>query len=220
MRKEKKTGRIFDIRLLPYDLSHMVVNCFNIGFRMKRVHVSGKPYRQRLRGGAILAMNHTSFTDPFVTAICFWYRRVFFLAAEAVMQGRLRSLLLRGTGCIKIDRNISDLEAIKKCVKVLREGRTLTVFPQGGLTGQAEEVRVKSGAVLMAQQADVPIVPMYSLKREHWYQRKVVVIGEPISCGEYITKKIPSMKDIERVSEALQNAMQDCREVCERMKKK
>lgn len=215
-----KKKKAFDLRLLPYDLSKLALNCFNIAYRMKRLHVSGKPYRQRFRDGAILAMNHTGFTDPFVTSICFWYRRVFFLAAETVMKGKLRTLLLKGTGCIRIDRNISDLEAVKKCVELLKDGRMLTVFPQGGLTDEEAAVKVKSGAVLMALQAGVPIIPMYSLQREHWYERKVVVVADPIDCRDYITKKIPSMKDIERVSQALQEAMQDCKEVCERMKKK
>lgn len=213
-------GKYFSFRLIPYDISRTVVNSFNLAYRMKRVHVSGRPYREKLRGGAILAMNHTGFTDPFVTSICFWYRRVFFLAAETVMQGKIRSLLLKGTGCIRIDRNISDLEAVKKCVGLLKDGRMLTVFPQGGLTNQEEDVKVKSGAVLMALQAGVPIVPMYSLKREHWYKRKVVVVADPIDCRDYITKKIPSMKDIERVSEALRQSMRACKEVCERMEMK
>lgn len=213
-------GKYFNFRLIPYDISRVVVNCFNVGYRMKRVHVSGRRYKEKLRGGAILAMNHTGFGDPFVTSVCFWYRRVFFLAAETVMQGKLRTLLLKGTGCIRIDRNISDLEAVKKCVQLLRDGRMLTVFPQGGLTDGEEDVKVKSGAVLMALQAGVPIVPMYSLKREHWYERKVVVVADPIDCRDYITKKIPSMKDIERVSHALRESMEQCKEVCERMKKK
>lgn len=213
-------GKYFSFRLIPYDISRTVVNCFDVAYRMKRIHVSGRRYKEKLRDGAILAMNHTGFTDPFVTSICFWYRRVFFLAAETVMQGKLRSLLLKGTGCVRIDRNISDLEAIKKCVQLLKDGRMLTVFPQGGLTNQEEDVKVKSGAVLMALQAGVPIVPMYSLKREHWYERKIVVVADPIDCRDYVTKKIPSMKDIERVSDALRQSMQQCREVCERMKKK
>lgn len=215
----EKKGKLFQWKLIPYDLSHFVGNLTAIAFRMKRLHVSGERYRGRIRGGAIFAMNHVGFSDPFVVSVCFWYRRVFYLAAEAVMKGKLRSLLLRGTGCIKIDRNISDLEAVKKCIGILKEGRTLAVFPQGSVTGEEEAVQIKSGAILMALQAGVPIIPMYSPRREHWYQRKVVVIGDAIDCGEFVTKKIPSMKNIEAASHALQQAMQSCREVCERRKK-
>lgn len=215
----KKSGKWFQWKLIPYDLSHFVGNFTAIAFRMKRLHVGGTPYEGKIRGGAIFAMNHVGFADPFVVSVCFWYRRVFYLAAETVMQGKLRSLLLKGTGCIKIDRNISDLEAVKKCIGILKEGRTLAIFPQGGLTADGESVEVKSGAVLMALQAGVPIIPMYSPRREHWYRRKVVVIGDAIDCSTFVTKKIPSMKDIEAASDALQQAMLACKETCERMRK-
>ncbi len=212
-----KKAKIFELRLLPYDLSHQGANLTNLAFRMKKRDLEGKPYKAKLRGGAILAMNHTSFLDPVVVSVCFWYRRVFFLAGEAVMQGKVKSFLLRESGCIKIDRNISDLEAIKKCVGILKLGRPLCVFPQGGLKHEKEAVQIKSGAVLMALQAGVPIIPMYSPKREHWWRRKLVVIGRPIDCRDYVTKKIPSMKDIDRAAAALQEAMEDCRKASERM---
>ncbi len=209
MRETKKT--VFSLKLLPYDLSRLLIYCSNVWFRVRRVSVKGGAYREKPEGGAIFAMNHTGFSDPFVAANCFPRRRMCFLASEQVMAGKLRGVLLRGTGCIRIDRNGSDLEAVKRCVEVLRQGRLLTVFPQGALTDEAETLRLKSGAVLMALQAQVPIIPAYSPKRKRWYRPKTVVIGEPIHCGDYITKKIPSMKELNRVLEVLQSAMEECK---------
>ena len=217
MKETSKKGRLFSFRFLPIDMSRVAASPCQLAFRIKKYHVSGEPYRHTLRGGAILAANHLSFSDPFLISSTFWYRRVFYLAAEVVMQGKLRSFLLKGTGCIKIDRNISDLEAIKKSVALLKDGRCLAVFPQGTVVRGEEQVSVKSGAVLIALQAGVPIVPMYSLKRKHWYQRKRMVIGDPIDPRNYITKKIPSMKDIEAVSNALQEALADCQALCEKL---
>lgn len=215
--KEKTKGRLFSFRFLPIDLSRIVASPCQLAFRIKKYHVSGQPYRGKLKGGAILAANHLSFSDPFLISSTFWYRRVFYLAAEVVMQGKLRSFLLRGTGCIKIDRNISDLEAIKKSVALLKDGRCLAIFPQGTVVRGEEEVSVKSGAVLIALQAGVPIVPMYSLKRKHWYNRKRMVIADPIYPSDYVKKKIPSMKDIAAVSQALQESLGRCQELCEKL---
>ena len=215
--KEKTKGRLFSFRFLPIDLSRIVASPCQLAFRIKKYHVSGQPYRHTLKGGAILAANHLSFSDPFLISSTFWYRRVFYLAAEVVMQGKLRSFLLRGTGCIKIDRNISDLEAIKKSVALLKDGRCLAIFPQGTVVRGEEEVSVKSGAVLIALQAGVPIVPMYSLKRKHWYNRKRMVIADPIYPSDYVKKKVPSMKDIAAVSEALQESLRRCQELCEKL---
>ena len=210
-------SKVFDIKHFPMDIGRIICSVLVPVFRVKRLTPSGEKYKGRLRGGAVIAANHRSFADPFILGVTFWYRRVFYLAAEVVMQGKLRSFLLRGTGCIKIDRNISDLEAIKKSVALLKDGRCLAVFPQGTVVRGEEEVSVKSGAVLIALQAGVPIIPMYSLKRKHWYNRKRMVIADPIYPSDYVTKKIPSMKDIAAVSQALQESLRRCQELCEKL---
>lgn len=216
-KKKEKPGQLFRLRFALFDLSRLVLLLTGLGFRSKRIHVSGRPYREKLKGGGILAMNHTGFSDPFAASNCFWYRRVYYLVGEAVMKGKLRSFLLRGAGCIRIDRNSADLEAVKTCVGLLRDKRLLVIFPQGQISQQEEDLQLKHGAVLMALQADVPIIPMYTQKRSHWYQRKRIVIGDPVHCKDRLQKKIPSMKDMERISEALRQAMDACRKTYETM---
>ena len=163
-------------------------------------------------GGAIIAANHTSFADPFVVGVTFWYRRLHFLVAEIVMQGKLRTWLLKGVGAIKIDRNKVDLDAITQSVNKLREGFLLAVFPQGGINRADEIDTVKSGAVLMAIRAGVPIVPMHIMPREHWYHRRTVVIGTPIDPARLCAKKMPSTADIQRITEQLAAELNRCKD--------
>ena len=178
--------------------------------RPKKLTPEGEKYRENLVGGAILSANHTSFFDPFAVGVSFWYRRIFFFVAEIVMRGKFRPILLKGVGCIKVERSIADVEAIKKAIAILKEGHPLTVFPQGGISDESEVSALKSGAVLMALQAGVPIIPMHIYKRKKWYDRLTVVIGKTIYPNEMITKKIPSTADIERISEALLEEMNRC----------
>lgn len=206
---EKKKRR-YSWRLLAMDLARLVCAPLPLVYRMKRLTPEGKKYRGRIEGGAIMAANHTSFSDPFLVGVAVWYRRLYFLVAEVVMQGKLRARLLRGVGAIRIDRNEADIEAIRRCVQVLKDGDLLAVFPQGGITAGEEIQSVKSGAVLIALQAGVPIVPMHIYPRKHWYSRRVVVIGEPVDPKALINKKFPSTADIERVSEKLMEEMNRC----------
>ena len=142
--------------------------------------------------------------------VAVWYRRMFFLAAEAVMTGKLRTWLLKGVGAIKIDRNATDIEAIRKSVDVLKNGYTLAVFPQGGIFHGDQITSLKSGAALMALQAGVPIIPMYICPRKHWYSRRVVIIGNTVDPKNYVKNKIPSAKDIEHISQILMEEMNHC----------
>lgn len=206
---EKKKQR-YSWRLLAMDIARWVCLPLLLIYRMKRLTPEGEKYRGKIRGGAIMAANHTSFSDPFLVGVAVWYRRLFFLVAEVVMKGKLRAWLLNGVGAIRIDRNETDLDAIRRCVQVLKDGNLLAVFPQGGITEGEEIQSVKSGAVLIALQAGVPIVPMHIYPRKHWYSRRVVVIGNPVDPKELIQKKFPSTADIERVSNKLMEEMNRC----------
>lgn len=203
-------ARLFDLGRLPMDFARLVCTPLPLILRLRRVTPEGKAYQQKLRGGTVVVANHTSFLDPFVVGVTFWYRRVFFLIAEIVMKGWLRSLLLRGIGGIKVERGIADIEAIKKSVAILKEGRVLTVFPQGGIVQENEVETIKSGAILMAMQAGVPILPIYICPRAHWYCRRTVVVGQSIDPKALCTKKIPSTADIAAITQRVMQEMNRC----------
>ena len=202
----------FRFKRIPMDIARIVCIPLLLVYRMKRLTPEGEKYTGRVRGGAIIAANHTSFSDPFLAAVSVWYRRTFFLVAEVVMKGKLRNWLLKGVGAIKIDRNAADIEAVRRCVTVLKEGHLLTVFPQGGITADDQVQALKSGTVLIALQAGVPIVPIHICPKAHWYSRRVVIFGNPIDPKAIIQKKFPSTADIEKVSQTLLEEMNRCRE--------
>lgn len=202
---------------LAMDSGRAVELVMNIGFRIRRLDVNGRPYKQKLRGGTLIAANHQGFIDPLVVSCTFWYRRVHFLTAEIVMKNKFVAPLLRGMGCIEIDRSISDIEAIGKSVAVLKEGRCLVMFPQGGIEKDVKQV--KAGAALIALQAGVPILPMYSAPRKHWWQRRVAVIGETIRPKEHLSRMIPSVEDLERISSLLLSEIDKCKKTFEGVNK-
>lgn len=204
---QRKKHPLLNPKLLPMDMARIVCIPLLILYRMKRLNPDGTKYKGRIQGGAIIAANHTSFSDPFLAGVAVWYRRLFFLAAEAVMQGKLRTWLLKGIGAIKIDRHSTDIAAIRKSVDILKKGHLLAVFPQGGITENEQVKSVKSGAVLIAIQAGVPLVPIHICPSKHWYSRRVVIIGNPIDPRSYIKNKFPSTADIEKVSQVLMEEM-------------
>ena len=207
----QKKPKLFNLRRFPQDVARIVCAPLLWLLRPIRLTPEGKKYTERLEGAAILSANHTSFFDPFAVGLTFWRRRIFFFVAEVVMKGAFRSFLLKGVGCIKVERSIADVEALKKAIGILKEGHPLTVFPQGGIKDGDGVEALKSGAVLMALRADVPIIPMYIYKRKHWYSRLKVVIGKTIYPSQMTTKKIPSTADITNISEALMQEMNRCR---------
>ncbi len=210
MQKQSKKRRCLSGQRIAMAAARIVCIPLLLLYRMKRITPTGQPYKTKIRGGAILAANHTAFSDPFAVGVAFWYRRVYFLAAEIVMKGKLRSWLLKGVGAIRIDRYGADIEAIHRCVNVLKGGDTIAIFPQGNIDRGEQVQSLKSGAALIALQAGAPIVPMYIVPRKHWYNRRVVVIGETLDPQKYVQKKFPTTADIEMITDKLMEEMNRC----------
>lgn len=210
METKAKKRRSFSWQRVAMDIARIVCTPLLLVYRMKRLTPEGEKHTHHIQGGAIVAANHTSFADPFLLGVAFWYRRLYFLAAEIVMQGKLRTFLLKGVGAIKIDRNTADIEAMHKSVNVLKQGHLLSIFPQGGISESEQIQTLKSGVVLIALQAGVPIVPMHVIPAKHWYSRRTVVIGAPLDPKDYIQKKFPSTSDIEQVTCKLMEEMNRC----------
>ena len=205
-----KKHRLFTLKRFSMDCARLFSCALMPVYRIKRVTPTGEKYKGRIRGGAILAANHSSYSDTCILMLSVWYRRMFFMVAEVVMRNKLLSCLLKGVGAIRVDRQNADIEAIRKSVNVLQEGYLLGIFPQGGITKSEQIQSLKSGVILIALQAGVPIVPMYLQPAKHWYNRRVVVIGNILDPKEIIQKKFPSTADIDRLSQMLAEEMNRC----------
>lgn len=138
---------------------------------------------------------------------------MFFLVAEFIMKYRFRGWLLRKAGCIGVNRQIADIEAMQVAEKHLEEGDLITVFAEGGIQHQEGPATFKSGAVLMAVAANVPIIPCYFEKRKHWWNRYHVVVGELFDPRKILGKEQASIPEIRVLTEKLYEKTKDLEEV-------
>ena len=213
MRKSSKP-----FKYLPMDLARVSCAVLPLVLKFKKLYLREDSIGKKIKGGALIVANHTGYLDPVLVGTAFWYRRMFFLAAKEVMKSKLREFLLKNAGCIKIDRDISDIGAVRKCIEVLKEGKCLCIFPQGEIKRDGEIEEIKSGAVLMAFKANVPIVPVYFSERKSLFSKSSVVVGEEINCREFCSKKIPTVTEMNEISKKIQNAMLECKEYYEKSK--
>ena len=208
----KNKHPLFSFKYLAMDMARLVCAVLIPILRLKRYDIEGKPYKKSISGGALIAANHSSFWDPFVVGVCFWKRRLHFLAAEVVMKGRFRSALIGGVGGIKIDRTKADIEAVNTSTEKLKEGFLLAIFPQGGIDRENDVDTVKSGAVLISLRSGAPIIPMYIAPKRGLFSRRRVVIGDEINPKEHCSKIMPSTADIGKISELLAKEMNSLKE--------
>lgn len=108
-------------------------------------------------GGAILAGNHIGIIDGPLMVICA-PRPVHALTKREMFRGRLGSFLLEA-GQIPLDRFATDPAAVKSCLRVLRDGGVVGLFPEG-TRGAGELERFHHGAAYLALVTGTPVVPV------------------------------------------------------------
>ncbi|HTD35602.1 MAG TPA: lysophospholipid acyltransferase family protein, partial [Candidatus Elarobacter sp.] len=80
-----------------------------------------------------------------------------------------------------VDRQAGGTAALRAALRMLKEGRCVGIFPEGGrnVTGTNEE---KAGAAFLAAASGVPVVPaaIVGTRKLRPFGRVSVVFGEPI----------------------------------------
>jgi len=207
--------KFFDISEWAMDFGRFVCCPLAILYRILARKTDGTKYREQPKGGCLIAANHTCFQDPFYIGILYWTRRCYFMTAEVVMRNKFINFMFSHMGCIRIDRNILDYEALQQAEAALKTGHVLGMFPQGGISREDAVQDVKGGIILLAAKADVPIIPMYLSPRKHWYERSTIIVGDKIRCSDYTKRAMPSMKEMKELNQLLFDRMLECRHVYE-----
>lgn len=143
-------------------------------------------------GGAVLAINHTSYLDfafAGIPADRVGHRLVRFMAKDSVFRHPVSGPLMRGMRHIPVDRD-SGSQAFRDAVTALRAGELVGVFPEATMSRSFEIKEIKSGAVRMAMAAKVPMIPMivFGGQRIMGYGQRdftrgrtiAITIGEPM----------------------------------------
>ncbi len=112
-------------------------------------------------GGAVIAINHTSYVDFLPAALATHYRRrrIRFMIKAEMQQVRIVRYLIEHTGTIPVNRR-AGADAYQVAVAQLRAGELVGVYPEATISRSFELKEFKSGVARMALEAQVPIVPL------------------------------------------------------------
>ena len=164
-----------------------------------------RPYgNKNPRGSVMVSANHRSLVDPVTVHVVFPGRRMHCLATKDLYDTKLKSWFFGQMHCIMVDKENFTVSAFHDVVSRLEEGRMVVIFPEGGLNRDEEDTihTFKCGAALMAHKASAPILPIYIVKRERWYQRQRIVVGEPYDIRAAVGR-FPTMDQLTAASEEL-----------------
>ncbi len=162
-------------------------------------------------GGAILAINHTSYLDfalGGIPADQVGHRLVRYMAKDGIFRHPIAGPLMRGMRHIPVDRDAGSA-AFRDAVAALKAGELVGVFPEATMSRSFEIKEIKNGAVRMARAANVPLIPMiiFGGQRLMFYGHRDFSRGKPIAMtvGEPIP--VPKGESPDAVTEVLRQRL-------------
>ncbi|WP_448005049.1 lysophospholipid acyltransferase family protein [Agromyces bauzanensis] len=200
-------------------LAVIVLPVMNLAIRFRFHHAERMPQS----GAFVLAPNHYSEIDPVVIGVASWKlgRAPRFLAKASLFKNPVLAWFLRTSGQIPVERAGSQSHAaLRAAEELVEKGRMVVVYPEGSLTRDPDlwPMRGKTGAVRIALERDIPIVPI-----AHWgtqallprYGKKLslfprktihVAIGDPLDLSAYRGKPLDQASLLKATGE-LMNAI-------------
>ncbi len=135
-------------------------------------------------GGAVIAINHTSYVDwlPAAFAVYRRGRRIRYMIKAEMQRVKLVIFLIKHTKTIPVNRG-AGADAYADAVRLLRAGEVIGVMPEATISRSFELKDFKTGAARMALEAQVPMVPLIV-----WGAQRIWTKGHPRNLGR---KKIP-----------------------------
>ncbi|MDR2279734.1 MAG: 1-acyl-sn-glycerol-3-phosphate acyltransferase [Gordonia sp. (in: high G+C Gram-positive bacteria)] len=112
-------------------------------------------------GGAVIAVNHTGFTDfmPLGLALRRRRRRARFMVKSELMDIGIMRFLVKHCRAVPVDRS-AGADAYRVAVDDLRSGELVGVYPEATVSRSFDLKEFKTGAARMALEAGVPVIPV------------------------------------------------------------
>ncbi|PLR99762.1 lysophospholipid acyltransferase family protein [Bacillus sp. T33-2] len=131
------------------------------------------------KGAVLLCANHIALLDPPVVGITA-PRPVHFMAKDEIFSVPLLGKLVSNLNAFPVKRGMSDREALRKGLSILKDGKVLGLFPEGTRSKTGELGQGLAGAGFFALRSDALIVPCAVIGPYKPFSKLKVVYGKPV----------------------------------------
>lgn len=122
---KKRHKYIFLILRFPFRIFFKLKN----NFKAIKYKLEKKPY--------LILSNHLTTLDPFMLS-CSFDRQIYFMSSSDLFCNKYGQLIEWLVAPIPKNKSVNDIGAIKGCLRVIKEGGTVCVFPEGNRSYDGE----------------------------------------------------------------------------------
>ena len=158
-----------------------------IGFRPKIVYADPARKKKGFDKPVVFTCNHLSHKDGIVIATVLWRYRVHILSAKDQMEKSwIVGQVLSNNRAIPVNRFGLDTGWIKESMRVMKEGNSMIIFPEGHTSKTGEMDVFRPGFALLATMVGSEVVPIAIDGSYNFLfgRRLRIVIGEPLPLAQ------------------------------------
>jgi 1-acyl-sn-glycerol-3-phosphate acyltransferase len=154
-------------------------------------------------GGVLICSNHINNFDPPVVGIKI-PRPVYYMAKEELFSIPVFGKIVRMCNAFPVKRGMSDREALRKGLNILKDGHILGLFPEGTRSKTGELGKGLAGAGFFASRSNAVVIPCAIIGPYKILHKIKVVYGKPIEMDELRKNKVSA----EQVTELIMSEIQ------------
>lgn len=132
----------------------------------------------------IVCANHWSNLDPFFLAISLPIKFNFMAKKELFEIPVLRGILKKA-GVFPVDRQGSDIKSLRHAMSVIKDGKTLGIFPEGTRVKEVNRENMHEGVGFIALKSNADILPVEIITSYRLFSKVEIHVKEPIKIETY-----------------------------------
>ncbi|OAO08175.1 lysophospholipid acyltransferase family protein, partial [Staphylococcus cohnii] len=160
----------------------------------KSLEVQGKENIPQLHR-YVVTCTHESYNEVIMLGMAIYPNQIHYMAKKELFHNKWFGGFLSSLNAFPVDRENPGPSTLKKPIKLLKENKTVGIFPTGHRMKYDEGSPMKRGAVTIAMMAQAPILPAAYIGPQKIQGlitgKSIIKFGEPIE-----TKNLP--KDMKR----------------------
>lgn len=145
-----------------------------------------------LTGPVLVCSNHQSFFDPVIVGLTF-DRRLNYLARKTLFRFPPFRWLIEFLDAIPLDRDGLGVAGLKECLRRIKQGEMVLIFPEGTRTRDGSVGPIQPGFVMLARRGNVSVLPVgMDGAYDSWPRTALlprptrirVVVGKPLTASD------------------------------------
>lgn len=147
--------------------------------------IIGKKYLKKVKKqSTIFTCNHQSNFDAIILK-CRIRPKFYVMAKESLFRTKFKNWFFRKVvRAYPVNRGDNDVTAIKTTLKLLKDNKSLLIFPEGTRNKDGVMSEFKTGVVMFALKTDAYVIPSAFQKPPKFWHKTKLLIGKPFKFSE------------------------------------